>query len=117
MSILDELVEVYLINNEVASSAYNRVTKEVGVVSGPETAGDVIVIPQISSEEAYELMVNFAKGQAGEAADQLLAMLQEKKPFNKFKSQLHALELGDEWYEYENNYAKKVMTNWLEEIK
>lgn len=117
LSVLEELVEVYLLNNEEASSAYNRTTKEVGVVSGSEAVGDIIIIPQISSEEAYKLMVNFAKEQSGEVAKQLLAMLQEKKPFNKFKTQLHELELGDEWYEYENNYAEQVMTNWLEENK
>lgn len=114
MSVTVELAEVYLMNHEEVSPMFNRITKEV--VSKDED-GECVVIPQISSSEAYDLMVNFAKEQDGEAADQLLEMLQEKKPINKFKTQLNTLELGDKWYEYENKYAMKIMTEWLDQNK
>lgn len=113
MSAIEELVEAFLLNNEEVSSMYNRVSKEVIF---DEAAGqDLIVIPQITSKEAYDLMVQFAKEQKNPAAEQLLAMLQEKKPVNKFKTQLHMLDLGDDWYEFENEYARGYMTVWLEE--
>lgn len=113
MSVLEDLVEAFLLNNVEVSSVYNRVSKEV--IFDEKAGQDLIVIPQITSKEAYGLMVQFAKEQKDPATEQLLAMLQEKKPFNKFKSQLHLLDLGDAWYEFENEYARGYMTAWLEE--
>lgn len=115
MAVIEELVEVFLVNNEEVSGLYNRVINEVVTSEPKEMSNDLVAIPRISSSEAYDLMVQFAKEQEGSAAEQLLELLKEKKPFHEFKSQLHTLELGDEWYEYENDYAKKVMTNWLRE--
>lgn len=117
MSVIEELAEVYLINHEEVSSVYNRATKEVLVNESLSQSADIVVIPQISSADAYDLMVQFAQEQQSPAADELLELLKERKPFHEFKSQLHMLELGDEWYEYENDYAKKVMTEWLAENK
>lgn len=118
MSLLDDLIEAFLFNNEEISSVYNRVTKEV-LINNPESDSeatkDLVVIPQISSTEAYDLMVLFANDQEEDTSDRLLIMLKERGPIQMFKDKLHTLELGNEWYAYENGYAKNKMTIWLSE--
>jgi len=128
MSLLDELVEAFLFNNEEISAVYNRETKEV-LMDNPESDSqeltidwddseatkNLVVIPQISSTEAYDLMVLFANEQEEDTSERLLIMLKDRGPIQMFKDKLHTLELGNEWYAYENEYAKNKMTSWLNE--
>jgi hypothetical protein len=50
-------------------------------------------------------------------ADQLLDVLNRRKPFRSFKDKLGEQGIGDKWYEFENDYANNRMLEWLEEVK
>lgn len=60
-------------------------------------------------------MVGFAKGQATDVSAQLFNILDNRKPFRNFKDTVYMMGLKESWYSYENDYATKKITQWLEE--
>lgn len=126
---IDELIEAFLQGDHEFSYAFNIKTKEIlldapkSVTGEPEIDWDddkavefLLVIPQITSPEAYKLMVKFAEKQDSGIAVELLDVLNGRKPFRAFKDKLGEQEIGDKWYDFENNYAKSRMMEWLEQL-
>lgn len=129
MELIDELIEAFLQGDNEYSYAFNMKTKEVLLDASESLTGEpgidwddgdttenLVVIPQISSSEAYEIMVNFAKKQEPDISAELLDVLNGKKPFRSFKDKLSDRGIGDKWYAFENDYAKRIMTEWLQAI-
>ena len=130
MELIDELIVVFLESDYELSYALNTKTKEILVdtsesqTGGPEIDWEddeavqfFVRIPQIITSEAYDLMVKFAEMQDSSFAVQLLDVLNGKKPFRSFKDKLGEQGIGDKWYDFENEYAKTRMLEWLEEIQ
>lgn len=129
LELIDELIEAFLQGDNEYSYAFNMKTKEVLLDASESLTGEpgidwddgdttenLVVIPQISSSEAYEIMVNFAKKQEPDISAELLDVLNGKKPFRSFKDKLSDRGIGDKWYAFENDYAKRIMTEWLQAI-
>lgn len=76
---------------------------------------NLIVIPQISSPEAFESMVSFSNEQEPVVKDKLSEILNGRKPFRNFKVNVHIMGLSESWYSFENDYAKNKLIEWLEE--
>lgn len=125
--LLDELTISYLENAEEESYLDpnsleimidwdQAVTGELGIDWGDEKTDDYLLLPTIDSHESYELMEEFTN-QVDDLvkAKKLLASLQGKKPFRHFKDCLDEVGLRDEWFTFEENFAKNVMAVWLEE--
>jgi hypothetical protein len=124
----EELIDAFLSQDDELSYAFHRVTGEIfldapeSLTGEPEidwddeeTAENLISIPQISSPEAFEVMVMFTKEQVPVVRDQLLDILNGRKPFRNFKDKVQMMDLDDSWYSYENDYATKRLIQWLEE--
>ena len=126
MELIDELVVIFLESDYKVTYKLNTTTKKILVdTSKPLTEElgsngedeETVRIPQITKSEAYDLMVKFAEMQDSTIAVQLLDVLTGRKPFNSFQDKLGEHGIGDKWYDYENNYAKKKMFAWLDEIQ
>ncbi|WP_223556558.1 UPF0158 family protein [Lysinibacillus sphaericus] len=130
MKILDELADVFLNgNDEEMSYVLNRRTGEV-LLDAPEAltgepaidwddeevAADFVMIPSVSSSEMYDVMISFAKKQSDSIKIHLINVLNGNKPFRFFKEKINELGIENHWYEFEQNYAKSRMTEWLEEV-
>ena len=128
MKIVDELIDVFLYGNDEISYAFNRHTKEIisdmpeSLTGEPQIDLDdddvvevLIQIPQISSTECYDLMVTFSKGLDDDIAALLVEVLNGKMPFKTFKDKVSEHGIENKWYDFENNYAKIKMVEWLEE--
>ncbi len=132
MKVTQELIDAFLINDDQFSSVLNRVTGEI-VLEASESMLDesesdwddeeideemdenLIVIPQISSPEAFEIMVSFTTHQEPVVKDKLREILNGRKPFRNFKDNVHIMGLSESWYSFENDYAKNKLIEWLEE--
>ena len=127
MKVTQELIDAFLMNDDQFSSVFNRVTGEI-VLEASELESDwddeemdeemdenLIVIPQISSPEAFEIMVYFTTQQEPVVRDKLREILNGKKPFRNFKDTVHIMGLSESWYRFENDYAKNKLIEWLEE--
>lgn len=127
LKLLDELVDAFLYgNNDEISYVLNRRTGEV-LLDAPESLtgepgidwddeemdADLIMIPNVTSSEMYDVMVNFAKNQPDSITIHLLNALNENKPFRCFKNKISELGIENHWYEFEQNYAKSRMKEWL----
>ena len=130
MELIDELIVVFLESDYELSYALNTKTKEIIVdASGSLDEGSeidweddevvqfLVRIPQITTSEAYDLMVKFAKMQDSSIAAQLLDVLNGRKPFRSFKDKLGEQGIGDKWYDFENDYAKNRMLEWIDEVQ
>ena len=129
MELIDELVVVFLESDYELSSVLDKKTKEI-LLDAPESQTGkreldweddesvqfLVRIPQITTEEAYNLMVKFAEMQDSSIADQLLDVLKRKEPLRTFEDKLGEQGIGDIWYEFENDYAKNRMSEWLKEV-
>lgn len=127
---IDELVEAYLNGNDETSYVFNRQTKEI-LLDFPESlTGErgidwddadetefLVMIPQMATPEAYDLMVSFAEKQDAEIADQLVDVLNGRKPFRSFKDKIKGHGIENKWYDFENDYAKSEMLAWLTQYK
>lgn len=124
----EELIEAFLSQDDELGHALHRLTGEIfldapeSITGEPEidwddeeTIENLIPIPQISSQEAFGVMVNFAKEQVSLVRSQLLVILDQRKPFRNFKDKVQMLGLEDSWYSYEKDYATSELTQWLEE--
>ncbi|MGB5945623.1 UPF0158 family protein [Paenisporosarcina sp.] len=98
MKVTQELIDAFLMNDDKFSFVLNRVTGEIHLEASEfmsdesesdwndeemdaERDENLIVIPQISSPEAFEIMVSFTKVQEPIVRDKLLEILNERKPF------------------------------------
>lgn len=117
LDIINELVEAYLNGNEETLYVYNRLTKEI-IMESTATPSEseldtLIVIPQMTSSEAHDLMVLFADKQETTISQQLLDVLKGKQPFQSFKEQIKGQGIENEWYDFEGEYAKEKMADWV----
>ncbi|WP_172370836.1 UPF0158 family protein [Sporosarcina jiandibaonis] len=130
MELIDELIVVFLESDYELSYVLDTKTKEIRLdapesqTGMPEIDWDddeavqyLVRIPQITTDEAYDLMVKFAEMQDSSIAVQLLDVLNGRKPFRSFKDKLGEQGIGDKWYEFENDYAENRMLEWLEEVQ
>ncbi|MFJ6210189.1 UPF0158 family protein [Lysinibacillus sp. NPDC092081] len=128
MKLLDELVDIFLSGNDNEMSyVLNRRTGEV-LLDAPEVitdepeidwddeevAADLVMIPNVSSSEMYNVMVSFAKKQPDSITIHLINVLNGNKPFRFFKEKINELGIENHWYQFEQDYAKSRMTAWLE---
>jgi len=113
LNVIDELIDIFLYGNDELLCAYNRKTEEV-ITDVNEVTGDLVKIPQISSTECYDLMVNFSKRLDDDTAALLVEVLNGERPFGAFKNKVSEHGIENKWYEFENNYAKIKMVEWLE---
>lgn len=118
MKLIDELAEVLLMSDSEFQQYLNKDTGEILFVMDDEEKIDerLALIPKISSPEAYDLMVMFAKEQSEDNAFALTEVLNQPRPFAKFKDQVYELGIHKEWYAFEDEYAKQRMLDWLFEI-
>lgn len=129
MDVMDEFVDAFLSSDHEMSYVFNRQTEQIlldapqSLTGEPEIDWDdeeavefLVDIPQISSEEAHDMMVRFAKKQNTNIADQLLAILNGRKPFRTFKDKVSQLGIEKQWYGFEYGFAKERMTEWLESL-
>jgi hypothetical protein len=127
LKVIEELADAFLDSDIEMSLVFNRQTKEL-LLDAPESMTGVpeidwdddeaveflVKVPQITTAEAYDLRVSFAKKQDAELAVQLMDVLNGRKPFRFFKDKLWELNIDRQWYDFENDYAKNRMTAWLE---
>ncbi|MFJ8100194.1 MULTISPECIES: UPF0158 family protein [unclassified Lysinibacillus] len=130
MKLLDELVDIFLNGNDNGISyVLNRRTGEV-LLDAPEfitgepeidwddeeVAVDLVMIPNVSSSEMYDVMVSFAKKQSDPITMHLINVLNGRKPFRIFKEKINELGIENHWYQFEQDYAMSRMTEWLKEF-
>lgn len=130
LKLLDELVDSFLNgSNDELTYVMHRQTGEIfldapaSLTGEPEidwddeeVAADLVMIPSITSSEMYDIMVSFAKKQPDPISIHLLNVLNGNKPFRFFKEKINELGIENHWYEFEQDYAKSRMTEWLEEV-
>ena len=130
MKLLDELVDAFLNgSNDELTYVLHRQTDEI-LLDAPESlsgepeiewdnvevAADLVMIPSVTSSEIYDNMVSFAKQQPDPISNHLIHLLKGNKPFRFFKDKINELGIEHYWYEFEQDYAKSRMTEWLEEV-
>jgi len=128
MKVTQELIDSFLSQDNEMQYALHRLTGEVlldapeSITGEPEIDWDdedaeknLISIPPFPSSEAFEVMVMFAKEQAPATGNQLMEVLSGRKPFKNFKDKVLMMGLEDSWYSFENSYARKRLTQWIEE--
>ena len=130
LKLLDELVDSFLNgSNDELTYVMHRQTGEIfldapAFLTGEpeidwddeEVDADLVMIPSITSSEMYDIMVSFAKKQPDPISICLLNLLNGNKPFRFFKKKINELGIENHWYEFEQDYAKSRMTEWLEEV-
>jgi CBS domain-containing protein len=128
MNVTQELIDAFLMNDDKFLYVLNRVTGEIlldaseFMTGEPEIDWDdeemdenLIVIPQISSPEAFEIMVSFTTKQEPVVSDKLRQILNGRKPFRNFKDTVQIMGLAESWYSFQNDCAKNKLIEWLEE--
>lgn len=130
LKLLDELVDSFLNgSNDELTYVMHRQTGEIFLDAPASLTGepeidwddeevdaDLVMIPSITSSEMYDIMVSFAKKQPDPISIHLLNVLNGNKPFRFFKEKINELGIENHWYEFEQDYAKSRMTEWLEEV-
>ncbi len=124
MKLIEELAKALLMSDQEFEQYLNRETGEIIMRRNfydeddfdEEDEEQLILIPQISSPEAYDLMVMFSKEQSEDLAFALTEVLNQPRPFAKFKDKIHELGIHNEWCAFEDEYAKQRMIDWLYEI-
>lgn len=128
MKVTQELIDAFLFQDDEISYVLHRVTGEI-LLDAPESMTgepgidwddeemdeNLIVILQISSSEAFEIMVSFTNEQEPFVRDELREILNGRKPFRNFKDNVQIKGLEERWYSFENDYAKKKLIEWLKE--
>lgn len=127
MTLIDELAAAFLERGDEVQCMVNRITGEVlydadesltgepGIDWDDETSENLLPVPQISSPEAFELRLLFAKTQKPENQDLLKEILVGRKPFRHFKDTVQALNIEQSWYKFEQAYAKERILEWLQD--
>ncbi|PAV28071.1 hypothetical protein CIL05_18355 [Virgibacillus profundi] len=125
MELMDELASAYLDNFDEMSYVLNKETGEV-ILDAPESltgepevdwndeeAESLLSIPQITSSEAYDVMLKFCDKQKPAITEKLARVLEGRKPFRNFKDKVIELGMEEQWYSFEQNEAKEVIMKWL----
>ncbi|WP_092494347.1 UPF0158 family protein [Virgibacillus salinus] len=82
---------------QVLMDAPESLTGEPGIDWDDEDATDnLLPIPQITSNEAYDSMDRFAEKQEPAVAEKLIDVLNRRKPFRNFKDKVIELGIEDE---------------------
>lgn len=122
MDIIEELAHEFLSQVEGMRGVLNSKTGEV-LINAPESfTGEpgidwedgsvegLMLIPEMTSSEAHQLREDFAKRlMESKERTSLLQSLKRNKPFNHFRLQLESLEMEEDWYHFEEEYAKQRM--------
>lgn len=117
MKLIDELAKVLLMTDREFDQYLNKDTGEILFVRDKaETQNHLAQIPEISSPELYDLMVMFSKEQSEEHAFELTQLLNQPRPYEKFKDKVIELGIHEEWSAFIDEYAKQRMIDWLYEI-
>lgn len=126
MKLTEKLAEEFLYYTDEMQAVLDRVTGEIlydvdesltgepGIDCDDENARNLVLVPQITSAEAFEVMQQFAKKQKWPDQEVLIKALEGKKPFRQFKDQILVLNLEESWHRFEQKYARKRMNEWLE---
>ena len=130
IELIDELIVVFLESDYELSYVLDTKKKEIFLDAPESLNGEpgidweddeavqfLLRIPQITTSEAYNLMVKFAEKQDSSITVQLLDAMNGRKPFRSFKDKLGDQGIGDKWCDFENNYAKNRMLEWLEQVQ
>lgn len=97
--------------------APESLTGEPGIDWDDEDATDnLLPIPQITSNEAYDSMDRFAEKQEPAVAEKLIDVLNRRKPFRNFKEKVIQLGIEDEWYTFEQSDAKEAIFDWMNDL-
>ncbi|MGG5251980.1 UPF0158 family protein [Neobacillus sp. SM06] len=130
MNLLDELIDIFL-TNERDTAFYDLKTKgivndwneaETGEpgIDWDEVGSEerYLGIPTIESFEAFQLMEKFAVSvEDDRKSDKLFAALDRPRPFRQFQDALFKLDMRDQWYDFEYQYGKKRIEEWLKEVE
>ena len=130
MNLLDELIDTYFTNNDPYDTYFDIKEKVIVYDADPAETGEpgidwddndsderYIEVPRITTDEAFRLMTRFAESVADErASNKLFDALDRPKPFRRFKDTLFEVGLRDEWFEFEFQYGKKEIEEWLKEL-
>jgi len=117
MKLIDELAKVLLMTDREFEQYLDKNTGEILFMrESTETNAQLAQIPQISSPEMYDLMVIFSKEQAEGHAFELTQILNQPRPYEKFKEKVYKIGIQDRWHAFEDEYAKQRMLDWLFEI-
>lgn len=128
MDIIEELAHEFLSQVEGMRGVLNSKTGEV-LIDAPESftgepqidweGGSVeglMLIPEMTSSEAHQLREDFAKRlMESKERTSLLQSLKRNKSFDHFRLQLESLEMEEDWYHFEEEYAKQRIVEWLKE--
>lgn len=117
MELMDELIEAYLNGSDEFPHVYDQMKNEVLIVMEGDLDDDSIPIPYMTSTEAYRLMAEFAEKQEAKVSNELIEVLNGKKPFRAFKDHIKGLDIENDWYNFENAHAKQEMTEWIGQYK
>ena len=121
MDLLEQLADAYLNGEQELRFFYNRQTQEVYVPLEEEAEDwedddDIELVPFKESHEMYEVMVDFSNQFEGDIEQALFNALNGKKPFRAFKDAAIDVGVIEKWYQFELDYAKLQMKEWLESI-
>jgi len=128
MDIMDELIDAFLDYNEEHQYYLDIDNKRVIAETDSSISGEdeidwddlesedrYIEVPKLSINDAFDVRENFSETVDGVNREKLLNALEQRKPFRTFKDVLLQLGLDEQWYEFENNYGKTQIEEWLEE--
>jgi hypothetical protein len=123
--LMDELIDVYLDNNyehpyfldlqtgQVILDMDEIYTGEPSIDWEDEENKDRYVdVPKIDNE-AYFVMVKFAKRTESDPEMKLFDALEGHKPFRRFKDTLSQLDIWEEWNSFERQYAEEKIKSWM----
>ena len=128
MQVIQDLIDAFLSQDYEMQYVVHRLTGEIlldaaeSITGEPEidwddeeTENNLVSIPPFPSSEAFGVMVMFAEEQVPDTRNQLLEVLSGRKPFKNKQQSFFGKALEDSWYSFENNYARKRITQWIEE--
>lgn len=111
---LDPITGKLCLDREEATIAFGSDEAGLWAPTDPER---VLEIPHFSSSDGYRLMETFAlKHASEEASNHLLAALDKRKPFRRFKDAL--FDFPDDrrrWFEFEAEEMKRIAEEFYED--
>ncbi|MCH7322973.1 UPF0158 family protein [Solibacillus sp. MA9] len=120
MKLLEQLADAFLNGAQDFRFVYNRMTKEVDILemldNDWEDDDNLELVPYKESREMYEVMVDFSNQYEGELEEKLFQALNGRKPFHAFRETANSIGIINAWYDYEQEYVKKKMQEWLESL-
>ncbi len=73
-------------------------------------------IKDVPSRQGFRWMSDFAEVQSGENRIQLLEVLEQRKPFRKFKETVYELGVEKAWYEFRESQLEVYALQYAEEL-